>query len=178
MSSGLAGSYPHQFYCRAGSSVGNTAILSRRPFAEPAIPCRPVQGFSAQAVDLDGRVVTIASQHLNWPWPHGQWRQIEALRWPLNELPWPVIVGGDFNAAPWSAAVGTYAEAGGLEIARGVGPTWLDRRLGPSLTAWIGLPIDNVLHSPEIDVLAVERLAPTASDHLPVLVTFSVAAPR
>lgn len=174
----LADLYPHRFFCRQGYSVGNTAILSRHPFAGPAVPCSPRNGFSAQAVDLEGRRVTVVAQHLQWPWPYGQWRQIRQLDQPLAGLPRPIIVGGDFNAAPWSAAVRTYAASAGLEIAPGIGPTWLDRRLPHGLIAWIGLPIDNILHSPGIDGLAVERLAPTASDHLPVLVTFSVAAPR
>ena len=71
--------------------------------------------------------------------------------------------------------VQSYADATGTKPVTGIGPTWMYRRLPASLARYVGLPIDNVLASDGITALATERLAPTASDHLPVLVRFAVA---
>ena len=175
----LSDSYPYQFFCRwPGGPTSDAAILSRRPFAAgDRGTCDTMNALSARAVDFDGVAVTIASQHQLWPWPAGQWHRIAALRPTLAALPKPLIVGGDFNAAPWSAAVRTYAAAAGTRPVEGIGPTWFPEVLPAELGRWFGLPLDNVLASDGIAVLGSERLPATGSDHLPVLVRFTLAPP-
>jgi endonuclease/exonuclease/phosphatase (EEP) superfamily protein YafD len=126
----------------------------------------------ARRVALPGGGVTIASQHLRWPWPYSQWFHIDALAPALAEAGSPLVIGGDFNAVPWSAAVESYAAASGTEAVGGIGPTWLHPSLPGRWRRVVGLPIDNILVSPGVTITAVSRPMATASDHLPVLVAF------
>ncbi|KQT54225.1 hypothetical protein ASG43_00920 [Aureimonas sp. Leaf454] len=175
----LSDRYPYQSYCAPPERWGDVAILSRRPFVEGAREtCLPRAGFEARVVDFDGHPVTVGSQHLRWPWPGRQWRQVDAIAEGLAALTTPAIIGGDFNAAPWSASVAAYAAAGGLRIVAGIGPTWGPNWLPSWLARWAGLPIDNVLVSREILILSVSRPEATSSDHLPVLVTFAIPFPK
>lgn len=177
----LRGAYPYQFYCAEPLDRGDTAILSRRPFDESAAGraggralCSDDRQLAARTVDFNGLPVTIGSQHLGWPWPWHQQRKLERIGPMLATLRDPVIVAGDFNSAPWSASVRRYAAASHTRVLAGIGPTWIASLLPPALARSIGLPIDNVLVSDGIEVLGVERLAPTTSDHMPVLVTFTM----
>ena len=170
----LGETYPYRTYCGIERGSGE-AVLSRRPFVGEAI-CNPKEARLTQGVDFNGRAVSVTSLHLTWPWPRKQWQQIERLEDALRTIPIPSILGGDFNAAPWSAAVETVAEAGGWRTIRGVGPTWVTKRVNAWLPRWLGIPIDQLMASPGIEVLSVETLAHTGSDHLPVLFHFSLEA--
>ncbi|WP_152045401.1 endonuclease/exonuclease/phosphatase family protein [Aureimonas psammosilenae] len=179
----LAGSYPYRFYCKAPFLRGNgdVAILSRRPFIEVSAVrpgeltvCDGPNAFGAKTVDFNGIPVTIGAQHLRWPWPGRQPSMVQGLKTVLPRLRDPLIVAGDFNSAPWSASVRALAQASGTRIVGGIGPTWIKRGLPPELGRWIGLPIDNMLVSESVDVLKVERPEAVDSDHLPVLLTFTL----
>jgi endonuclease/exonuclease/phosphatase (EEP) superfamily protein YafD len=177
----LGSAYPYRFYCAEPFIDGDTAILSRRPFDESAdgrpggrTLCHETMRLAAKTVDFNGLPVTIGAQHLDWPWPWRQPRMLEELAPTLAALRDPVILAGDFNATPWSSTVRRYASASRTRVLAGIGPTWIANLVPPSLARWIGLPIDNVLVSDGIEVLGVRTLAPTASDHLPVLVTFTM----
>lgn len=164
--------YPHVAVCPVRLSV--MAILSRHPFAPGTGACVHQDGLVARAVELDGRRVTIVSNHLPWPWPYSQWNHVTNLADDLAGLEPPVVVGGDFNAAAWSAAVATFGELSGTRPVAGIGPTWLHPAFPERWRPWVGLPIDHVLVSPGIEVVSVTRLPATASDHLPVLVRFAL----
>lgn len=167
----VAHAYPYQINC--GAEFGTT-ILSRRPFAEGSE--QRCYGFGALAiakVDLGGAVVDVAAVHLGWPWPRRQVRQIERLAGPLSSLGEDAIMAGDCNAAPWSAAVHRLAGQGGFEIMPSVGPTWLWRRL-PDALRFVGLPIDQVFWKGGVTIHSAQKLAPAGSDHLPILVEFSI----
>ena len=85
------------------------------------------------------------------------------------------ILAGDLNAAPWSAASARIADAAGMTPAGPAGPTWLYRRL-PEFLRFAGLPIDRVFTRGEVVVHSVNTLEAVGSDHLPVLVEFSLEA--
>ena len=55
------------------------------------------------------------------------------------------------------------------------GPTWLYWRL-PEFLRFAGLPIDQVFTKGEVIVHSVNTLETVGSDHLPVLVEFSLEA--
>ncbi|WP_168990456.1 endonuclease/exonuclease/phosphatase family protein [Aureimonas flava] len=175
----LRATYPYQAVClEADGFHGDSAILSRRPFVEGSKPlCDVGDSLAAARVDLNGVVVTIASHHQLWPWPRGQWRRLDSARDTLAALPAPLLLTGDFNAVGWSAFLGAYAEATGTRVVRGIGPTWILEGVPTEIARVAGLGIDNLLASPAITIRSVERPAATASDHLPVLVRFSVAPP-
>jgi endonuclease/exonuclease/phosphatase (EEP) superfamily protein YafD len=169
----LAETYPFQTYCGLENERDGVAILSRRPFLGEAL-CQGRNGRVTQWVDLNGRALAVTALHLDWPWPKHHWEQIEAMGESLKRDGGPSLLGGDFNAAPWSAAVREVADLGGWRIVRGIGPTWLTLRFSAIWPRWLGLPIDQLLVSPEILVDRVETLARTSSDHLPVLLRFSL----
>jgi endonuclease/exonuclease/phosphatase (EEP) superfamily protein YafD len=106
---------------------------------------------------------TFVVTHLNRPTePERQTRQAEWLGQLLRELPQPVIMAGDFNAAPWSGTMKIIEKADMRRIAH-TGPTWPS---GPLIFA--GIPIDHILGSPGVSASAVKRLVPFGSDHLAV----------
>jgi len=167
----LAHAYPHRIYC---GGVFGSAILSRRPFAEGSEPkCYTTGTLAVASVDLGGRSIDVAAIHLGWPWPVRQPRQIGRIAEPLAALGETAILAGDCNAVPWSAAVRRVADEGGLTVMPSVGPTWLWRRL-PDALRFAGLPIDQVFSKGDIVIHSAEKMSPAGSDHLPILVQFSL----
>jgi endonuclease/exonuclease/phosphatase (EEP) superfamily protein YafD len=174
----LSAAYPHSIFCPYPNLVFGVAILSRRPFAAGSEPVCFERGAMAVAtVDFGGQEIDVAALHLAWPWPSHQAWQIGAISEPLSELSESALLAGDLNATPWSAAARRVAEAGALTLAPSAGPTWLYWRL-PGLLRFAGLPIDNVLFKGDVVVHDVRTLEETGSDHLPVLVEFSLRPAR
>jgi endonuclease/exonuclease/phosphatase (EEP) superfamily protein YafD len=56
------------------------------------------------------------------------------------------------------------------------GATWLHKQFPEALFP-LGLPIDNVFAKGDVLVQSVQALGPEGSDHLPLLVTFSIEPP-
>ncbi|MEN3791981.1 endonuclease/exonuclease/phosphatase family protein [Fulvimarina sp. MAC3] len=173
--SGVKDIYPHRILCGVKKPLGGNVILSKFQIRESDTVCDEELGFLATTIDLaNEEILTVASQHLVWPWPFRQWSQIEVLPAILAQLDHPLVIGGDFNAVPWSAAVSVYADAANARPIEGIGATFAPYALPASWKPVIGLPIDNVLVSSEIKILSTGTLPPTASDHLPVLTRFSI----
>ena len=171
----LRAAYPYTAFCGVGDDVGGVAILSQFPFIAEGSICRAADGFVARRLDVgQGRSLTVGSEHLEWPWPYRQRSQIARLQPILPDLAAPVVVAGDFNAAPWSGTLRLFAEASGTRLVEGIGPTWLSNRLPRMLRPLVGLPIDNILVSTGVDVVSVTREPATASDHLPVMLRFDL----
>ncbi len=123
----------------------------------------------------------VGALHLGWPWPYKQPGQLEALSNPLGSLGDTALLAGDLNAVTWSAAVRRIETASGSVHVAGIGPSWLDRRLPDALRPYAGLPIDQVFAKGDIVILSAKTLEAVGSDHLPVLVEFSLlggAAPE
>lgn len=168
----IAAAYPHRIVCPAHTPIGESAILSRRPFTGSSPACHLGGLLATATVDLGGRPVEIAAVHLGWPWPSPQHRQVGMLAPHLASLGDTAIVAGDFNAAPWSATVRQVAWKGKLTLAGRVGPSWLHRSLSPALLRWVGLPLDHVLTKGAIMAAAPQVLPDAGSDHLAVLMDF------
>ncbi len=170
----LKGAYPYRLVCPRPNRVFSVALLSRRPFAAGQEPrCFDRGSLAIAPVDFAGAEVDVAAIHLGWPWPFEQSRQIGRLAPALASLGETAIMAGDLNATPWSAAATGVAEAGGLKLMPSVGPTWLFLRL-PDALRFAGLPIDNVFGKGAVLIHSAERLESVGSDHLPVLVEFSI----
>lgn len=170
----LSHAYPHQIVCPYPNLVFGVAILSRRPFKEGTEPACFARGALAIAsVDFGGTTVDVGAIHLSWPWPFEQPWQLSHLAEPLSRLGETAVVAGDCNAATWSAAVHRVARAGGLHVMPAAGATWQYRKLPESLR-FAGLPIDQVFAKGYAFVNSIQTLASTGSDHLPVLVEFSI----
>ena len=151
--------YPHQQYCPFETTFGE-AVLSRLPVEAGSGWCSQPDGVAGLRVLTDEGPVWILSLHLNWPWPHGQAPQVEALLPALEALQGPVIAAGDFNAVAWSHTVRL--------VGRAVGSQRIGRQRATFDLLWIGLPvgIDHVL-GPAGGAVAV--LPKLGSDHHGVL---------
>lgn len=155
----LRASHPTQHTCPYGG-IGGVAIVSRWPAV--AELCAERRGMVALRVDAPAGPLWVASTHLPWPWPFRQASHVRALLPDFTMLERPVIVGGDFNMAPWSWAVGAVADATGTERAAPVRATY-------DLMGWIGLPIDHVL-TPHGWSARAQTRAKLGSDHRGLLV--------
>lgn len=85
-----------------------------------------------------------------------------------------VIVAGDLNTTPWSAAYRQLRRDTGLRPAAAGGlpwPTWS----GPNVFGVLALPIDHVLHGPTWRVQHHAVGPDVGSDHRPLLVRFAAA---
>ncbi|MGB3386929.1 MAG: endonuclease/exonuclease/phosphatase family protein [Pseudaminobacter sp.] len=169
----LQAAYPYRILCPFPNGVWGVAILSSRPFVRDAeAKCYDRGSLAIAPIDFGGRAVDVATLHLGWPWPFHQPRQIAALAAPLASLSDTALLAGDMNATPWSAAVSRVAELGGLELMRSVGPTWQSRWM-PQFMQAAGLPIDQVFQR-GVTIHNARTLEAVGSDHLPVLVEFSL----
>ncbi|HTV68891.1 MAG TPA: endonuclease/exonuclease/phosphatase family protein [Rhizobiaceae bacterium] len=172
----LAPMYPYRTVCGSPGIVGGVAILSRRPLAPGQfVHCNDAGGLATARIDFGGRWVDIGAMHLHWPWPFQQPAHIKALSPQLSELGETALLAGDLNAATWSAAVETVAAASGTTPVEGIGATWLTPLLPQILIDYMGLPIDHVFWKGGIVLRSVTRQEHVGSDHLPVLVEFSLS---
>ena len=174
----LAQSYPHQRVCEVERHIGGVAILSRRPFAAGGEPRCIFDGELARATVLfGGRPVEIGAMHLGWPWPMGHHWQIGQLADDFAGFGEAAILAGDFNAVGWSDAVRRVGALSGLTLVPRVGPTWLHRDLPDILRRYVGLPIDHVMTGERIVLRSAGTIEDAGSDHLPVLIEFSLPPP-
>lgn len=168
----LAADYPFQTRCDAWR-VGGPAIMSRLPMAPGAAKgCIKGQGMAWMRVMASGHPVSVASLHLHWPYPFAQADQIDRLESHLKKLPRPVLLAGDFNAAPWSHAVERVAQATDTDVAAG-----LRFSFDIKFNSWIppiAVPIDHILVPEGLVPLDVKLGPGPGSDHLSVIARISL----
>ena len=166
----LSDAWPVRARCRYPIWQGGILVLSRWPaIDDPAHACSSDSRLAAVRLLVRGKPVTFASLHLKWPWPINQAGQIDRLAPILAGLPHPLVLGGDFNAAPWSQAVSRVAALTGTRIAPGLRPSWLFLKAPDALRPAVGLPIDHVLVSEGIRIRTIRTGPSSGSDHLPVI---------
>lgn len=159
--------YPHKVHCPF-AATGAVAVLSRFPLAgAEATGCINRMGLGWLRIKAGNKEVTVASLHLHWPYPFGQDAQIKALYTTLKDLPRPVIIAGDFNAAPWSHAVSQISEATKTRVAGGLRFT-LQKSMFKGLIP-VQLPIDHLLTPKNVAIREIKTGANVGSDHLPVI---------
>jgi endonuclease/exonuclease/phosphatase (EEP) superfamily protein YafD len=93
------------------------------------------------------------------------------LSYMAGEQKHPVLLIGDLNVSPfsyWFRRV--VCESGLKDSTKGFGfqPSW------PSHNRLLRIPVDHVLHSPEIIIHNRVVLGDVGSDHFPVVVAFSL----
>ena len=161
----LKDKYPYQAYCEF-AIVGGEMILSKYPFTGNG-GCVKGQGLVWREIDTGNKKFSLVSLHLHWPYPYKQYNQITILSKELEKIKGPIIVAGDFNAAPWSYAVERIAKASHSRIISGV--RWSIKVNTPIAPVW--LPIDHIL-SYGFHNEKVTTSKDLGSDHLPILSTF------
>lgn len=85
----------------------------------------------------------------------------------------PVLLIGDLNVTPWSTHFTKLIKESGLKNSmKGFGhqPSW------PVNHFFLRIPLDHMLHSPEITIHNRMVLRDVGSDHFPVIVDFSIRA--
>ncbi len=168
--------WPYIFHCPEYGKRGGVRIYSKWPMTPKGEYCGVFGTFGKTSVKApSGETLTIGSLHLRWPWPASGPEQLETFIPELEQLAEDVLIAGDFNATPWSRTVKRFAQTGGLNIASGIGPSWLFEELPGGLARIAGLPIDHVLHKGRVHVLSTERLEYVGSDHFPILVRFQIS---
>ncbi len=97
--------------------------------------------------------------------------QLTALPDLISTQKYSVLLMGDLNASPWSAHFGRLLKASGLKNSMkhfGFQPSW------PSDNRFLRIPLDHILHSPDILIHRRAVGGDVGSDHLPVIVDFSI----
>ncbi len=178
----LFAAYPYRAGCPAGCDL---VMLSKRPWlvGGPATANRSQNDVAiwGETTAPDGRPVDLMTLHYLWPLPPGP--QALQRRWiaaAVEGLPKAnLIVAGDFNLAPWTAALkrqdAAFAPMTRREKALFTWPALIARLRRPSPIAI--LPIDHLYAGAAWKTLAVRRLPGAGSDHYGVLVTLARDAP-
>lgn len=154
------------------SPVMETVVLSKT--APTAQGCLPNAEVPWMDLSLDGKSIRTLSVHLNWPWPFRQWRRIDDLRNDLAALPEkrPIILGGDFNAVPWSHAVRTVEDITGSTIVPGFRITLYGYNTPFKVPLLV--PIDQILLPDGVTAHSATVGPELGSDHRPVSVTITL----
>ena len=124
-------------------------------WAEVATPAGPIQFLGAHTLSPSGP--------RSW-----SYRNIElaALADFAAAQSGPLVIAGDLNVTVWSPAFADLLVDGGLVQARagqGVLPTW------PAFAGPLGVPIDQILMTPDLAALSLRALPALGSDHRPLL---------
>lgn len=151
-------------------------LPQRRPAAVEDLAGTGRPSIIAELDGPDGRPITLVATHplppMRADWARSRDSQLAAVgrraAAAATRAGGRVVVVGDLNAVPWSAAVRGLAATAGLRdtsLDRGLHPSW-PTNLPPALR----VPIDQCLATP--DLRAVRKGTPSGvgSDHLPLLV--------
>lgn len=140
----LAEAFPYQAGCRPEARRCDMLVLSRRPLAGLEvlrIGRAREERMARTALTLPGRApLTLLAIHMVKPWFFGfaekdDWFAATTLR----ESSGPVVMAGDFNAAPWSRRMQALVRCCGVRFPRRPPATW------PAAAGPFGVPIDHML---------------------------------
>jgi endonuclease/exonuclease/phosphatase (EEP) superfamily protein YafD len=171
----LAADYPYKVTCEVSRFPCPVVILSkRRPIAEGQTRGDPDHPQIAWArFHAGGGDYTVAATHVTWPLPDKrQSRLMEGLAGKLKSLnAGSMILGGDFNATPWSVPMRKLDRAVGLVRRTHALPTWPAGRITTLRFPWPTpvLPIDHVFTSADWRVVSLKRGPDLGSDHFPIV---------
>lgn len=176
--------YPYFVRCRGGKRA-NLGLYSRIPFDQVEDGACPENAYTtertahilARFTTPEGKSFSVMTTHMDWPLPVArQHKQLEALRGVVEGVEGPLVLAGDFNSTPWSYALRNFVADAGLD--RVTANLWTYPMRWRMFGRWWPvtpiLPLDQVMVRDGITVHAVRTGAKTASDHLPVVVEFSV----
>ncbi|MDX9973917.1 MAG: endonuclease/exonuclease/phosphatase family protein [FCB group bacterium] len=172
----LRNDYPYVTHKLRHDNFG-IAMISRLPFTSQELldlGGSHVPALLAQ-VKVAGHPVNLMAVHAFPPGEAAMARtrdaQLHAAAKHARKSAEPIVVCGDFNAAPWSPIFADTLSRSGLKDARrgfGTQGTW------PAQYAPCLIPLDHCLASPAIVVRRFQTLPGIGSDHLPILVELVV----
>jgi endonuclease/exonuclease/phosphatase (EEP) superfamily protein YafD len=168
--------YPYQFTQPDNHNFG-IALFSRLPLESAqalAFDARCTPALVAR-LRLDGVPFTLLGIHPYPPKGHAQAarrdHQLERTAEFIAVQPGELILVGDLNTTAWSHAFHQLRRTTHLLDSRqgfGLQPSW------PAGNPLLRIPIDHALHTSGIRIKVRKLGQPTGSDHLPVIVDFSI----
>ena len=155
----------------ARTRVGDVAVYSRHEIVGEPHHILPNIGH-ALALEVEG--ITIVGVHTAAPEDAAHSAAcnelIQRVASHVEHLAGPVVVVGDFNAAPWSAMVIRLIARTGLRYGPGARIGSFPAELGGrQYPRWFGIPIDLVLAGGGAAVVQRRHGPPIGSDHWPVI---------
>jgi endonuclease/exonuclease/phosphatase (EEP) superfamily protein YafD len=179
----LTKDYPYKVTCQGGPYPCPVVVMSRRqPIAVghwngdktyPNIAWARFQGAGGE--------FTVAATHIDWPLPDGrQPRLMQGLAGKLKSLKSDsLILGGDFNATPWSFPLQRLDRDSGLARRSHALPTWPAGQVTKLRWRWPLplLPIDHLFASQDWRVASLRRGPDLGSDHFPIVAVLVRDAP-
>lgn len=182
----LSDVYPHHVFCAYDlmdkfNASCDVAILSKRAWVDAGANADDGVRMAYATFDHGGQPLTVIATHLALPGKFTrvmgiltprpglslQREQFAALSQIRNRFSGAVIIGGDFNATPWSPVVSRFKADTGLRRAGAWFPTWPAQPLGLPQFA-----IDQFFVSPDVRVDSVRLSDAAGSDHYAILGQF------
>lgn len=176
--------YPYFVRCRGGKRA-NLGLYSRIPFTQADAEACPSDAYGttrtahilAEFETADDKPFSLITTHMDWPIPIARKQeQLDALSEVVNKIEGPMILAGDFNSTPWSYSLRDFVARNGF--VRDTMSLFTFPMSWYYFGAWRAmvpfLPLDQVMTRGGIVVHDIRTGRPTASDHLPVVMTFSV----
>lgn len=160
---------------------GDLVIFTPRPYVRMTRPWLGPKGeltFVNATYDRADGPLELMSAHLAWPTERHVGQQARELAWVAAQRPRDrMILTGDFNATPWSAAMRRLDRNLGLIRRDRAVATWPAQVMGRPWPLPF-LSIDHVYAGPAWATVKVERGPWLGSDHYPLVVTLAPVAPR
>jgi len=180
----LLATYPFFTRCRGGKRA-NLGLYSRIPFEQVQDGACPNNAYVTNRTghilarfQLPGdKAFSVLTTHMDWPLPvERQREQLASLSEVIADVEGPLIVAGDFNSTPWSYALRAFVSSNGLvrETVNLVTYPLRWHYFGAWRDTVPFLPLDHVMTRGGVVVHELHAGQRTASDHLPVVFTFSV----
>lgn len=149
----LSDAFPYHLGCERSSSC-DLSIWSRYPIISARMTALPPFGFERLGVieiAVGERRLTVVGTHFSKPYfDEASWVEAYHLEQALAAVTGPVLLAGDFNAAPWSDPLVRLARMADLAPPPGYPATW-PVRLGP-----LGVPIDNMFTRGDARIESIE----------------------
>lgn len=177
----LASTYPWQTHC-AHELRCRVALLSRHPWkrAEARLVYPGSLPLARAEFGPGLGNLLVVNAHLMRPYRTGQRRQLATVRRIIGDWSGPVLLGGDFNATPWSWTLRGFANRSRLRAAGPYRPSWPRRlMLAGRVVRFpvLQLPLDQIWLSEEAAVVSSEHGADIGSDHMPLIVRLRLPEP-
>ena len=172
----LRADYPYS-YAEAREGNFGIALFSRVPLKSVSHFDSPPFGYPTivASLDIDGQVLHFIGTHPMIPvrgtFYDARNEQLAGVARLLGKQAEPKILVGDLNLSQWDVNYKHLEQQGGVRNARkgfGILPTW------PVFMPFAMIPIDHVLVSETISVTDFYSGPRIGSDHLPLIVTFSL----
>ena len=172
----LRANYPYS-YAEAREGNFGIALFSRVPLRSVSHFDSPPFGYPTivASLDIDGQVLHFIGTHPMIPvsgtFYDARNEQLAGVARLLGKQAEPKILVGDLNLSQWDINYKRLEQQGGVRNARkgfGILPTW------PVFMPFAMIPIDHVLVSETISVTGFYSGPRIGSDHLPLVVTFTL----